>query len=222
MRGLEPPRGSPTTGRDCRGVATSRSHAGSRSIGGLTMRPAFRPFGPRTGHTQRASAAILSERFACSAEAATRDAALKPQRERWVVNSWQIVHIRVDYEGARVACDLHERPAANGVDDEGVPNASALHCGGYATKRDPCGERPLERQAALLQILRPRTRRRLHERKELPNWRRPLLPVAVFANDEASTHGDRRRVYHQRAGSARPRDRSPAFGGDSAGSGADR
>jgi hypothetical protein len=44
------------------------------------------------------------------------------------------------------------------VDDEGcVSKASALHGGGYATKREPCGERPLERRAALPQILRPRT-----------------------------------------------------------------
>jgi hypothetical protein len=50
MRGLEAPRGSPTTARECRRVATSRNRAGSRGISGLTMRPTLRPFGPRMGH----------------------------------------------------------------------------------------------------------------------------------------------------------------------------
>jgi hypothetical protein len=58
MRGLEPPRGSPTSVRECRRVATSRNRAGLRCNSGLTMRPTFRPFGPRMGHTLDGARAV--------------------------------------------------------------------------------------------------------------------------------------------------------------------
>ena len=82
-----------------------------------------------------------------------------------VADSWQIVDhsCRIVRVPALLAIGMSVLLLTAWTTKAALANASALQCGGYATKHEPHGVRPIDRQAALRQILRARTGRRLHE-----------------------------------------------------------
>ena len=139
-------------------------------------------------------------RSGCRAEGGSGPSKPDGQAKPRVASSWQFVHSRSGAPGSR-ACDRWGSPASsNGMDEGRIPNNTTdLFCGGHAAKREPGGERSHDGPTALLQILRSGPCRRLREREDLPDPRRPLPPAAVSAIENAETpvEGDRHRTAHQ-------------------------